>query len=215
MINLFRIANKKNFIVSILFVFLLGLILCMTSGCSIFSSQSARKINYFDIGFPDSSNSVVLEKPVVVNNFVSSSPYYTRMVFRTSEKYQEVDDYNRWSSSPDQMLKRYFILALESKNIEKINKGNEYLELDATILSLEADIQEKTVTLILKIDITYGKNENIEYSELINIQEPLNAVSANQFAEALGIAVGKAVKKTTNALLYVGSMSSRSGVIIQ
>jgi ABC-type uncharacterized transport system auxiliary subunit len=219
MMNLLRFVYgrflQKNFIKPLSLV-VLSSILCVVGGCSNFIGRSDSKVNYFDIGYPPSSiESNVLKEPVVIGNFDSTSPFYERMVFRTSERYQKIDDYNRWSSTPSQMLKRYFILALEGKNIEKIDKEKEYLELDANILSLEADIQKKIVTLILKIDITYGKNETIEYSKIINVQEKLDEITANQFAEALRKAVDKAVKESVQALLKVESMSNQTGIFIE
>ena len=187
----------------------LSSILCMVGGCSNFIGRSDSKVNYFDIGYPSSSiESNVLKKPVVIGNFDSTSPFYERMVFRTSERYQQIDDYNRWSSAPSQMLKRYFILALGGKGTEKIDKEKEYLELNVAILSLEADIQKKIVTLILKVDIIYGKNETTDYSKIINVQVKLDEVTADQFAEALRKAVDKVVKESVQALLKVESMSN-------
>ena len=191
------LSNRYSLLISII---LFGLLSSLTSGCSIFSAQPERKVNYFDIGFPDTSQSTSLKMPLIINSFVSTSPYFARMVFRTSEMYLDMDDYNRWSSPPALMLKRYFILALESKSIDEVVMSKAFLELNATILSLEADTQKKLVTLIIKIDIKYGQNESLVNSEIIEIQEPLTEVSANQFAKTLRIAADKAVEKTLTAL---------------
>ena len=196
----YRKFLNKNFVTSILLLSLFSLLLCITSGCSIFSAQSERKVNYFDIGFPETSSSTAINKPLVIGDFISITPYFARMAFRTSETYLEFDDYNRWSSNPAQMLQRYFILALDNKGIDEVDKKNDFLELNATILSLEADTENKIVTLILRIEVLSGNSEAIEYSEIIRIEEPLKEITANQFAISLKVAVDKAVDKTKNIL---------------
>ncbi|HJO93758.1 MAG TPA: hypothetical protein QF753_10190 [Victivallales bacterium] len=181
--------------------------LLILTGCSIFPPQNDIKTNYFDIGFPKDNKSKLFNTPVIVDRITTTGPYYEKMVFRTSPTHLEYDEFNRWISPPSKMLKRYFILALENENIKEIDLNNKTLKLNAEILCIEADLNKKLITMILRITIYQGDNQDVEHTEIINIQESMPAVSANQFAEKLKIAVNSAIDKTISALKLVEANS--------
>ncbi|MCP4177307.1 MAG: hypothetical protein GY756_06035 [bacterium] len=189
-------------------LFLLFSLLTFT-GCSIFPPQNDINTNYFDIGFPKSNKSKLLNTPVIIQRVTTTGPYYEKMVFRTSSTHLEYDEFNRWISPPSKMLKRYFILALENENIKEIDLNNKTLKLNAEILCIEANLDKKLITMILRITIYQGDNQDVEHTEIINIQESMPEVSANQFAEKLKIAIDSAVDKTISALKQVEANSKQ------
>jgi len=188
--------------------FFLGLFLFLSlfsfSGCSIFPHQNDTKTNYFDIGFPKKNKANQLNTPIIIERVTTIGPYYEKMVFRTSTNHLEYDEFNRWISPPSKMLKRYFILALENKNIREIDTNSKVLKLNIEILRLEADLNQKLITLLIRITI---HQDNIEYSEIIDIQESMPEVSANQFAEKLKIAIDNAINQIISAIKQVKANS--------
>lgn len=167
-------------------------ILILSSGCSIFPKNPNVPVTYFDIGAPGEIESLKKAPQVDIQDVKTMDPYNERMVFRASETHIEIDEYNRWASSPNEMIKKYFILALNQNDLNKVQlQGNERLKLYVQILCLELDLNKKSVKMTLFVQIRKSFGGDVIYSEVLSENESVNNVTAENFAGSVKTLIDK------------------------
>ena len=160
-------------------------------GCNLISQQPYISTVYFDLGAP-----VKLEDRknwnLDVLNFETSGPYQTRMVFRREPNIIEFDEFNRWSLPPAEMIKRYFLIAYKSENGIFPNVVEKY-QLKGILVQLEADLQTKTINIIIHIAIIETKSGKEIFTKTFT--------EKIQVKEVTGVAFSKATKETINKII--------------
>jgi len=169
-------------------------ILTILVGCGILSSEPYIKTFYFDIGTP---NSQIKTNKYVIDDisFSTSTMYLEKIVFRVGENTILFDDFNRWSMPPNSLLKRYFIIALQNRNTS-LNKNIKHYNLQGEILQIEADIPQKTVSLILRITLLDNKKNNLViWKEIFKQKQPVQEVTGKSFALAIKTSVDNIINE--------------------
>lgn len=178
----------------------------LISGCSIFPKNEDIPVTYFDIGSPGQTDSRKSAPQADVMDVKTMDPYNERMVFRASETHVEIDEYNRWASSPDEMIKKYFILAFNQNDRNKLQlQGSDRLELYVKILCLESDLTKKTVKVILAVEAKKTLDGNVVYSEILSGEESVDNVSAEKFAVTVKSLIDKMLISLSSSLIQVNN----------
>ncbi len=176
----------------------------LITGCSIFPRNPEIPVTYFDIGLPAESENLKKAPQVDVLNVQSMDTYTDRMVFRVSETHIKIDEYNRWASLPNEMLKKYFVLAFNQSENNKFQiQGNDRLELYVKILCLESDLSRKTVRVILSIQVRNALKGEIVYSEILSEEQSVDNVTAENFSEVAKKVIDKMLDKLCVSLISI------------
>lgn len=93
-------------------------IFLMLCGCSIFPDVETTKVYYYDLGEP-LKEIKDCDFNISINRIRTEGPFRERMVFRESANSICFDEYSRWSYLPADMVKNYFLTALERQAAEK------------------------------------------------------------------------------------------------
>lgn len=175
-----------------LFILLSISSLLFCAGCSIFPKNPDIPVTYFDIGAPKETDSIKNLPQVNVLSVKTIDPYNERMVFRTSETLIEIDEYNRWASSPDEMIQKYFILAFDQNNLNKLQlKKDGMLQINVQILCLESDLTKNTVKVSMTVEIRNFTDNNLVYTGIMTEEQKVDKVTAEKFAETVKMLVDR------------------------
>jgi uncharacterized lipoprotein YmbA len=150
------------------------LMLIVLSGC--FSPKvSYRQTNYYDIGVSQS----ISIKDVVLNidSVSSASVYRTKMVYRKSGSSIYLDEYNRWSQTPGEMVKQYLMLAFGNGA-----SGNE-MSISGNILLFEFDMDSRDVLFAIEYDLKQG--EGLVKKKLFRTKVKCSGSSAPEIAASM------------------------------
>ncbi|MEI6056326.1 MAG: hypothetical protein WCR55_09750 [Lentisphaerota bacterium] len=187
-----------------LFTFISLSLLLLCAGCSIFPKNENIPVTYFDIGAPGEIEGLKQSPQVDIQDVKTMDPYNERMVFRVSETHIEIDEYNRWASSPDEMIRKYFVIAFNQNDLNKVKlQGDNRLELYVQILCLESDLTKKTVKVTLAVQIKKSLDGNVVYSEILSEQQSVDNVTAEKFAETVKNLIDKMLISLSSNLIQV------------
>lgn len=192
--------------ISKLFILMSASLTLLFCGCSIFPKNETIPVTYFDIGAPGKIANLDNVPPIDIQEVRTTDPYNERMVFRASETQIKIDEYNRWASAPNEMLKKYFILALNQYDTNKLQlqNGNRF-ELSMTIMCLEANLNTKEVMLELLFEITTAQNNKIVYTEVMKENQKVDSLTAESFAGDVKILADQMLKSLTKNISQINS----------
>lgn len=172
------------------------------TSCSIFPEvQPNIPVSYFDIGTP--CKIVEIDKPIKIDiqGVKTTDPYNERMVFRASDTHIQIDDYNRWASTPNEMFRKYFIFAFNQADLNTFQvQDDNRLELYMTIMELEADLKTKEVRLAIFVELKQALSGNQLYTELMRDNAKVDNLSAENFAFTVKILTDKMINSLTKIL---------------
>ncbi len=158
------------------------------SGCGLFFREPYNKVNYYDLSYPKEKQSIG-DLGLSVSGIKADKPYSDKMVFRVSENRIEMDEFNRWSCNPSDLISKYFTLAFDFENSSK--DKSKWCLLSMEILRIEANLKTSSVELILKVSIHNSTNHNVvlkkTYSQTISVEK----VTGESFAKGVETAMGK------------------------
>ena len=168
------------------------LIAIFLSGCGLFFREPYNKVNYYDLSYPKEKQSIG-DLRLSVSGIKADKPYSDKMVFRVSENRIEMDEFNRWSCNPSDLVGKYFTLAFENSSKD----GSKSYNLSAEILRMEADLKSSSVILILQVSVQSPENGNAgiqwrcrlknTYSQTISVEK----VTGENFAKGVEAAMVK------------------------
>ncbi|HBC89643.1 MAG TPA: hypothetical protein DCZ94_22115 [Lentisphaeria bacterium] len=161
-------------------------------GCGIFRKEPYIKSSYFDIGSPAVQD--VGGRRVLVADVDASRPYLEKMVFRMSENRIELDEYNRWSCSPADMLKKYLSLAYETG---ASNEKAVVCLLKAEIFQIEADMVKSSVKLIIQVSFEERSSGKPLFSKTYMQEVPVEKITGESFARGAATAAAKILEEIT------------------
>ena len=163
-------------------LFILSGFCLLLVGCSIFPKPQTPQLNYFSIGVP--KRQMVKIGRVKVQSVSSLTADDAKMHFKTSTGKIEVDQFNRWISSPVNQIQRYLTIAMAPKANSK-----RPLTLETQLLTFENNLSNKSVTLTLLI--TVKENREVKFEQLFTENIKVNGVNATAYANAMSIAMNK------------------------
>jgi ABC-type uncharacterized transport system auxiliary subunit len=172
---------KKLFIVS-------GLCL-LVAGCSIFPKPQTPQVNYFSIGVP--SEQMVEKRLVKVQTVSSLIGYATTMRFKTAAGKVEVDQFNRWITSPATQIQRYLTIAMAPEVSGGAPKA--ILTMATQLLTFENNLSHKSVTLTLLV--TVKEKNKVKYEQLFTEKVNVSGANATAYANAMSMAMNKITVK--------------------
>ncbi|MCF6176071.1 MAG: ABC-type transport auxiliary lipoprotein family protein [Victivallaceae bacterium] len=172
---------KKLFIVS-------GLCLLL-AGCSIFPKPQTPQVNYFSIGVP--SKQLVKKRIVKVQTVNSLIGYTTAMRFKTTAGKVEVDQFNRWISSPATQIQRYLTIAMAPEMSGVAPR--EILTIATQLLTFENNLSHEFV--ILTLLVTVKEKNKVKYEQLFTEKINVSGANAAAYANAMSIAMNKIAVK--------------------
>lgn len=162
----------------------MALLLSLTMGCSLLPEGSQPPIHFFDIGFPEANPPLGVE--VTVKRFRKNGPFGEQMVFRDSSNTLRIDEFNRWSDSPDELLLRYLTLAFGEETDPAIKAAP--LVLTGTLLRFDADLTDQTANVIVEVALTTD-DDQVVLKKIIREKVPAESNNASSYAKAMEQAV--------------------------
>ena len=158
-----------------------ALVLC---GCGIFSKEPYRVVNYYDF---DCKTEKQYGVNINISEITADRPYSDKMVFRISANRIEIDEFNRWSGSPSELVKRYFTLYFDNSSSAK---PSDYA-MKAEIMQIEADLNKPCVKLMMQVSIRSMQNDKIVVQKVYREEIPVVKVTGESFARGVETALQK------------------------
>jgi ABC-type uncharacterized transport system auxiliary subunit len=160
----------------------LGVFLC---GCGLLFKEPYNPVNYYDLSYPEAKQGIG-DMRISVANVKADKPYSDKMVFRVSDNRIEIDEFNRWSCNPSDLIGRYFSLALAGS----AKDGAKSCLLSAEILRLEANLKKSSVNLTLQVSIQNSSDGAAVLKKTYSKSIPVEKVSGESFAKGVETAMG-------------------------
>ena len=160
-------------------------VLLLLSGCGILSTEPYIKTYFFDIGSPAARINAANFK---VDNitFSTASMYRQKMVFRIAPSTVLFDEYNRWSMSPDALIRRSFVMAVADNTSGYQDDKIPHYSIEGQIMMLEADIPGKSVSLALLVSLyDTRKSRKLVWTHLFVQKKPVQKITGQSFAKAV------------------------------
>ncbi len=162
----------------------MSLSLALLCGCGILSKEPYRPVNYYDLDCKAAVNEAL---NIRIDEVSSVRPYSEKMVFRISGNRLEIDEFNRWADSPAELVRKYFTLAFQKKSPEA-----PALELKAEILQFEADLENRSVKIVIQAAVSGQKTVSDRiYSQNVALEK----VTGENFARGVETALSKIVEE--------------------
>ena len=103
------------------------LLFCIcTFASSCIAPRESSPINTYDLGKAEQS-----KLPLTISTIDQNGPYNNKMIFRTSPEHIRIDEFERWTQSPDLVLNNY---------LRKSFKPGSQYALEGDILTFENDL---------------------------------------------------------------------------
>jgi len=112
------------------------LALCV-GGCGLLRTEPVYDTHYYTLT-PPSQHS---ELPLLVNSVENDTPVQSRMLFRMADGEVKIAEYNRWMTSPGELLTDYLLQYFAGDAVAGTGR------LDATIYRWDTDMAAGKVTL--------------------------------------------------------------------
>ena len=160
---------------------LFSLVIC---GCGILSREPYRGVNYYDF---DCKAEKQYGISINVSEVTADRPYSDKMVFRISGNRIEIDELNRWASSPSELVKKYLTLSFDNRSSAK---PSDYA-MKAEIMQLEADLNKSSVNLMIQISVRSAQTDKVVLQKVYRQEIPLVKVTGENFARGVESGLGK------------------------
>ena len=161
-----------------------GLLYILVFSClSCLGPREYVSPSYFDLGRP-----VAKDIKLNINSIVQEGPYRSRMIIRTASGSVKLDEYQRWTQSPDLMLTHYLK--------QSFKPGGEF-NLEGEIISFENDQAKGKAVFTFHYTINKMSNKVLTGSF---IQERDCDESPEAFSKAMGQMASELAEELTKKL---------------
>lgn len=156
----------------------------MLSGCSLLSG-GYKQVNYYDIG--KSSETSPENFSLTVQPFFNNSPSSMKFYYRKDNYNVLMDDYNKWTQSPEGMLTRYLnsYFAKENDSVTADRAAEKDYLLAGTITSFEIDLSKKEICFAAEYDIKKTDTNKSIKKDYFIAKIPFTENKAEVFAAAM------------------------------
>ena len=183
-----------------------SLAVLIVSGCSFLPTPSNRPINYYDIGFPGKTYHTGAN--LVINPLTGRAGQELRMVFRDSSNRIKFDTFNRWSCSPNELVRRFLQLALKDKS-----DSTPDLAVRGEIIRFDGSLNKKCVNLVIKFTLTPpSDNDNILSQKIYKTTVPVTEIKATAYAEAMSSAMNTITGKLAEDIKQLQKKSDTKSI---
>ena len=138
------------------------------SSCVGIGTSNFTPVHYYDLGRPDT-----VKNSLNIDDISLEGAFKTRMLKRLKPESIQLDEYNRWSQSPDALLTHYLKLAFVPAGA---------VELNGEILSFENDLQQGKAFFTFHYQLT--RNDELIYKGVFHSKKKCTS-SASSFARAM------------------------------
>lgn len=179
-----------------------------TVACSILPSGQYREARSFDIGVPPSANAGV---SVSVQPFGSDSACKFKMIYRSGGNEMLVDEYNRWTQPPGQMITKYLHLAFrDAPGTQASWPLPAKYELSGSVLAFEADFDAKQANLGVRYVLRSKERQERKIERTAVFSEHIAGMDSADVAKAMTHAAAKLVDSIKSDLQALESAERES-----
>ena len=164
------------------------LIMC---GCAFLSSE-VKNQNYYDLSY-NGNEQIELPFNVVFGDFRNVSPAGLNLMFCDKNRVS-LDQYNYWTQSPENMLRRFMLNAIKSD----YNASVPALEISLMLFEFKFDIAAKKCVLGIRCKASIDGKKKLEKSYLI--ENPVDGNSKKDYVQGMNICTEKFVNQLINDL---------------
>ena len=162
--------------------------LCMS--CNFLPSEPYREVHSYDLGVPASAG-----LPLSVQPFGTDSACKFKLLYRVGGNEMLIDEYNKWTQPPGQMLTKYLRLAFRSESGEAGKLPPQLdCELSGSILAFEADLDAKKVNLGVHYTLSSMKLDSKPGDRTTIFSQPFSTNEPEAIAEAMTKAAAQLVE---------------------
>ncbi len=136
-------------------LFASALVLIAASGCSIFPEAEYHEIQTFDLILP--SHTVADGVNLSIGNFSTNCPAKFKMLYRKGGSRIFVDEYNKWSQTPGQMISNYLKAGLSGSN--PVSKNT--CTVSGSVFCFEIDLDKDEAKLGVAYEIRNSEEERL------------------------------------------------------
>jgi ABC-type uncharacterized transport system auxiliary subunit len=168
-----------------------GLAAVFCASCSFLPSEPYREVRSYDLGVPAAAAPVA---PVSVQPFSADSACKFKLLYRAGGNEMLIDEYNKWTQPPGQMLTKYMRLAFRSEPGEAGKRPEtEKYELSGSILAFEADLDAKKANLGVRYSLSSKNDPELRLDRTAIFSEELKGSSPADVAAAMEKAANQLV----------------------
>lgn len=179
--------KNKTFIVSAAAFAVMGLL----SGCSLLSPD-VKKVNYYDLSFSGKEKFKVNCR-FETRNFHNISPARLNLLFTSNNSVIELDQYNYWVQSPEVMLRRFFLNAIETTD----TPASRVLDASLTIFEFKFDLIRKEAVLGINL-VLRDKERNIKKEKNYIIKNAVAKSERPDFVNAMNKCTEQFINQAVN-----------------
>ena len=136
--------------------------------CSCLAPGEYSPVNTYDLGLPEATNI-----KLSIGSIDQSGPYNSRMLYRVTPQKLEINEFERWTQSPDLILNSY---------LKKAFRPARDLTLEGEIISFENNLVTEQALFIFQFKIIKG---GLIIAEDTFRGEAPSSYDSEDFAEAM------------------------------
>lgn len=148
------------------------------SGCALFSPE-VKSSKYYDLSY-SGKEKFKINCRFGMRNFYNISPARLNLLYSGKNSVVELDQYHYWVQSPEIMLRRYFLNAVETSTAENCK----VFDVSLTIFDFKFDMDSKKSVLGVRL-ILRDKARDIKFEKNYVIKEPVVNNERTEFAAAM------------------------------
>lgn len=175
----------------ILSVFIAGLVICGFCGCSLLS-PSVRESSYYDLNY-NGSEKLDLPYNVSFRTIQNISPVKLNFVYSKNDGTMIIDQYNYWTQSPETMLRRYLLNAVNFKNSENAPQ----IAIVATIFEFEFDISNRRCVLGVRC-VFESSDKDGKIDKVYIVETPVNSLDRVELVKGMNKCAEQFTRQVVN-----------------
>lgn len=167
--------------------------LLIISACNLLPSSEYKEPHLYDIGIPLETKSSS-QYEVSIQPFSSDAAVRYKMIYRMADNRLDVDEYNRWTQPPGQMITKYLRLAFAD---DSMKNAPVRLIVSGTVLAFEADFAHKVARFCISYKISDAASNLPSAASSFTATIPLESNTPGAVAKSMSKAVEEFQKKLT------------------
>lgn len=179
----------KNGMLRLIGVVLIAIVL---SGCSIISPVVTRQ-NYYDLAF-NGGKKLNIPFNVVFSSFRNVSPAELNLLYFEQDGKVVPDQYNFWVQSPENMLRRFMLNAIEGNY--KADGRN--MDIGVVIFEFKFDTAHKKSVLGVRGNVRIHDGAVKKWEKTYVLETPVDKKDRTAYVQAMNVCAEKFVNQLVN-----------------
>jgi ABC-type uncharacterized transport system auxiliary subunit len=170
---------------------LMAVFLAALCGCSIFPRGPDFQVSSFDLGVP--AGDLNFGKcSLDTGDFQGETPSHQKMVFRSGINRLLMDEYNRWSEIPPEMVKSFLNRAFAARPAEA---GAKKLLVEGDLFQFEGNLDRMTADVQVELTVLELPGRTVVMKKIYSESVPFEKKDSAMFAAAMSSGVRKITEK--------------------